>query len=496
MSSVQWLSAAEVLVVGSPALHDWYLGARVRVEGYQFMPQFRAKHWDGYYSPGKYCRKVPGRDLYEFRGSRGLLYKFSSLGIVGQLPSFLTGEEVNELVAMIPSTFYDYQRQAVAASLIHGWGRIALATNSGKGAVIALLCSFLARRGKRCLILCDEVEVFGALKKEVQTWAGFLPDLVEQGVQEPPPGAVVLAMVPTLARRIEDPPKDKAGKPPMPAEERAAKKAKAKVWREWLLSFTGALLDEADKADAPTWKGILSKLKNTIYRIGFSGTFLDNDKHKALVYEELMGPVLLRIQNQELIRREISAKPRVTLYPFNPRVGAIWKTPGWKELTPTEQRSLVYEKIIYNLERHSFVASLIRRKTPTCIIVTRVDHGQQLEEHIPDSVFLSGADSDSTRDKELARFEQGDFMVLIVTKILDRGSNRLGHVDDLIFAGAEGSTRQVLQRIGRGLRRGAKGKAELRLVDIIDSGHPFLDHAAQKRIDLYRAEGFEVDVAR
>jgi superfamily II DNA or RNA helicase len=64
-------------------------------------------------------------------------------------------------------------------------------------------------------------------------------------------------------------------------------------------------------------------------------------------------------------------------------------------------------------------------------------------------------------------FQAGRVRVIVVTKILDRGTNRLGHTDDLIFASGEGSTTQTLQRIGRGLRRGG-GKEFLRLVDIVD----------------------------
>ena len=79
--------------------------------------------------------------------------------------------------------------------------------------------------------------------------------------------------------------------------------------------------------------------------------------------------------------------------------------------------------------------------------------------------------------------------------ILDRGTNRLGHAIDIIFASGEGSSRQSLQRIGRGLRR-TGGKEFLRLLDVIDQGHRYLHVAAKKRITLYHAEGFEVVIRK
>ena len=125
----------------------------------------------------------------------------------------------------------------------------------------------------------------------------------------------------------------------------------------------------------------------------------------------------------------------------------------------------------------------------------RIDHGSALEDTIPGSCFIDGSASKKFRREVLDDFEAGKFPVLIVTKILDRGTNRLGHATDLIFASGEGSRRETLQRIGRGLRRGG-GKKDLRLHDIIDRGHKYLHSSATKRVRLYDREGFDVEIVR
>src|SRR5690606_758639 len=111
------------------------------------------------------------------------------------------------------------------------------------------------------------------------------------------------------------------------------------------------------------------------------------------------------------------------------------------------------------------------------------------------------------RLEALEAFQRGEVHVLVVTKILDRGSNRLGTVADLIFASSEGSGTQVLQRLGRGLRRG-NGKATLRLVDVMDvvdtkvkdkryaNAGGYLAAAAKRRLQVYATEKFEVRMRR
>lgn len=486
--TVLYHSAASITVEGSPALQEWYESAKIRIPGSEFSDLVRRGIWDGYYRPGTSCLKVPGEDRYRLKCSRGLLNRLFSLGLVaGSLPSYFSTAEATALLELLPPTLHDYQRQAITLSLIHGWGRVALATNAGKGAIIALLAAYLSKHKQaKCIILCDEVAVFEALEGEVTKWSGLSPGKVESGTKLMPTESVVIAMVPTLSKRLAD-----------------SKDPEGKKWRKWVQSFTAAFLDEADKATAATWKKILGQLKNSVYRIGFSGTFLEADPskalhnaHMAMVSEELMGPVLIQIQNKDLIERQISAKPRVMLYGYNPRVGRIWKTDGWWAMTGAERRRLVFERIVHNQERHEFIRDeVLQPGVPTCIIITHIEHGEELEQTIPGSVFLSGRDSKGQRSRTLDQFQSGEIPTLIVTKILDRGSNRLGHTTDLIFASGEGSPRQVLQRIGRGLRRGG-GKEFLRLADVIDRGNDYLADAARSRIQIYHEQGFEVDVHR
>lgn len=479
------------MIRGDTALLGWREKHTLPVPGHEYSPQFRRKQWDGMWAPGKWCRQ--NGDFYEMRCSRGLVRRVvQDLG--GSVHfNAATFEEISEYKwnELRESKLRDYQERALLHALSAGWGRIAYATNAGKGAVIAKLALFCQRRGQRVLICCDEVAVFDALCAEIQNWAGIEYGTIRAGIKVPPQCLVNIAMVPTLARRVKD-------------ERRS--KAKHRIWADWLAGVSMLLLDEADKADADSWKSVLGGCKNSLWRVGFSGSF-PTDLFSDLKFDELMGPIIERVENAELIDRGVSAKPLIEVHRFEDKLA--WGKPptGWWDMEGAEQRRIVYDRcIVTHQERHYFIKSLIQPDTATAIVVNRIEHGEQLQDAIPGSVFLDGSCSEDYRIETLDAFAAGNVDVIIVTKILDRGTNRLGHTADLIFASGEGSPAQVLQRIGRGLRR-AGGKEYLRLVDVADritvpesgpssskAAAGFLKNAVRKRLEVYASQGFEIEI--
>lgn len=470
------------------------------VPGREFMALFRDGKWDGLWTPGRWCR-MRSDGSYEMLMSRGLILR--ALGGLGYAVSVdtlqavgltdeVTGAELLAFHDAYPQmeTLRDYQLEAFLTALKCRWGRVALATNAGKGAVIALLAAWALQRKAPALIVCDELAVFDALQGEIRKWVGVDPGTVEQGVKLPPRGLITLAMLPTLARRLDK------------------KKGDPGLWKPWLASHQMLLLDEADKATAPMWRALCQGARGSHWRVGFSGTFPTADTFDDWQLESLMGPVLVERRNLALVQHGISAKPTVTLASYD-ATDALQPLPPidvWREMRGADLRQWTYEHaVVYNAERHALIRSLIRPDVPTAVIVNRIAHGEQLQDAIPGSVFLDGSISAGQRRAALEGFQAGDFSVLIVTKILDRGTNRLGSARDIIFASSEGSLRQTLQRIGRGLRR-TDGKAELRLVDIIDRVvatdkqtrlrrvASYLHAAGRQRTELYGLEGFEVEV--
>lgn len=448
--------------------------------------RFKSGSWDGKRWPGKWH---DGRLIV----SRGLARRIA-LDLDLALSSVM---EAADATRWLESTarfaeLRDYQIDAFRDVLTEGWARAAMATNAGKGAIIALLSAWARRRGHPVLIVCDELSVRGALVEQIEEWSDLREgrDLhVLKGQKIPEPG-VTLAMVQALARRT-------------------SKNAKSpKEWKRWIGQHAMVIVDEADKATAPSWRRVLKAAVSSRWRVGLSGSFPEraDSPFADLLLDEIIGPIVARERNRAMIARGVSARVTVELVTYDVSDVLTKGVSSWpKRYGGVELRNIVYDQAItHNVDRHAYVASLITPDTPTVIVVNRVAHGRSLSAAIRGSVYLDGSASGRLRQRVLDAFQERKVDVLIVTKILDRGSNRLGHATDIIFASGEGSKRQTLQRVGRGLRR-TDGKEFLRLVDVVDRvdltrhrrfnrAAQYLHGAAQRRLELYATEGFEVKI--
>jgi len=486
-----------VLLADVKLLRAWRKQHRKRVPGYQYSHAYKAHRWDGYHYPGRVYNGV----LALGRGMLARLRRELGSELVVDCPWRDRCPTLQFSTAQL-QTLRDYQAESIVQACTHEWGQIALATNAGKGAIIALLAQAAQQAGVNTLILCDEVSVYQALEEEVQKWTGAsvayaraggdtpIMGCVTAGTQAKPRASIVLAMAPTLYNRLHP-------LCPNRSEEWHNKNCKLcrngrtddTEWLQWCKRFGMVLADEADKATADTWQSVLAACTSSVWRLGFSGTFPDPNSLAGVILEEHIGPQLVQVGNMDLVQRGISAQPLVELYPFD---HPQYEMPD--EYEPSQVRRILYETgVLYNEARHAFVAELLDTDMPNAIIVNRVAHGQALADAIPGAVFLHGADSKAAREQVLARFKAGEFTTLIATKILDRGTNLLGHTVGLIFASGEGSNRQTLQRIGRGLRR-AGGKEFVYIRDVVDRGNKYFNKATRRRVELYNAQGFAVRI--
>jgi superfamily II DNA or RNA helicase len=93
------------------------------------------------------------------------------------------------------------------------------------------------------------------------------------------------------------------------------------------------------------------------------------------------------------------------------------------------------------------------------------------------------------RKKTLASFSAGRIPIIVSTNILDEGVD-IKDISVLILAFPRKSYRQVLQRIGRGLRK-AKNKDFLTVYDFLDEEDKYLKGHYLKRTKFYEKEQFE-----
>lgn len=484
---VTFLSPSAFLLDG-PGVRAWRVSSGLFIEGAEHSKLYKKKLWDGMYYPGEWEQNT-GRLIL----GRGLIERIFTEFDVVQISDPPVSTRPTEIpLSYLPNfdTLRDYQVSALKAIIDKKWGRIGFPTNAGKGAIIGLSAMALSRSGYPVIILCDEIAVFQALIKEIDTWTGAKPSIVNADPTYIPESPIVLAMIPTLYARCKPVVKKKDESD----ESFRSRKDRQQKWMMWLSRFEVALLDEADKASAASWKFIMQHLENTQYRIGFSGTFFDEKTSQELVLQEFLGPVIMRLRNAQMIERKISARPFVELVPFDNSSIELPPKGTWRKWHGAQKRQWIYEHgVVHNRKRHYLISQILDPNAPNAIIVNYIQHGRELAATIPNSCFLHGDDDKEVRETVLAAYKKGDFQNLIVSKILDRGTNDLGHAVGLIFASGQGSLRQTLQRIGRGLRR-TGGKEFLFLRDVIDRGSKYFETAGTKRITLYNDEGFEVSI--
>ena len=93
--------------------------------------------------------------------------------------------------------------------------------------------------------------------------------------------------------------------------------------------------------------------------------------------------------------------------------------------------------------------------------------------------------------KKLILIKEGKLKVLISTNIVDEGLD-ISRIECLILLAGKKSRRQLLQRIGRSLRR-KEGENVVKIYDFMDYGSLHLEKHSRQRIAIYKQEKFELE---
>jgi len=126
----------------------------------------------------------------------------------------------------------------------------------------------------------------------------------------------------------------------------------------------------------------------------------------------------------------------------------------------------VCEEIITNDSFHQLVVSIQKSfpKDGTLILIDTSPIeplGMHLEEIIPNSKFIFGKSSKKERRKYIELFEERKLSCLIGSKILKRGLDLMGGVENLIIIGGGKQWSDFEQKVGRALRKNKRGWARV-----------------------------------
>lgn len=250
--------------------------------------------------------------------------------------------------------------------------------------------------------------------------------------------------------------------------------------------------------------------ENAIYRIGLTGSIDQNDPMLVQRLRATFSKVISETRNSQMIERGISAKPTIYFSTIehvlndieeelpNGEVEVIKNEPVDISLNKNYMDS--YDKgIVKNNYRNTVIAKIAEinynKGRGVLIILNRIEHGDIIS-HMLDTLeiphaFVQGEMEVEEREKHFTDMKQGKLKVLISTSLMDEGVDISG-IDALIMGAGGKSLRQVLQRIGRGLRYKDDGENKLYVYDFTDRVNDYLFTHYKQRREIYQEEEFDI----
>ena len=457
----------------------------IKVPGAQFTKIFQRRQWDGKKRLFNTISKVFAAGLLDYV----LRNKDTQNIIVEDMREFNALEKsygkIDYEIPKLNIELRDYQKQAIIDCLKYKNCIIEAATNAGKTVIFSGVIKKLYPLPT--LILIHREEILKQIKDMVEKNTGLEVGIItSKDVLIKP---VTVAMVTTLANRI----------------------GVDQEITDFFDNTKCVIVDETHHAKASTISNLLSACK-AVYRFGFSGTVADEDTYDGMLIRQHIGSVVFKISNDELITSGVSAKPKIFIYEIDSSdiLSGVF-TQAKEELlakygdkvTNTMLMKRVYtlsvqKGIVENKERNSKAIEIIHnihnnQNKSILIVVDLLEHGRIVEKLLIDngieSVFISG--ESETRDFGLSDFKEGKLKVLISTNIVDEGLD-ISRIECLILLAGKKSRRQLLQRIGRSLRR-KEGENVVKIYDFMDYGSLHFEKHSRQRIAIYKQEKFELE---
>ncbi len=151
--------------------------------------------------------------------------------------------------------------------------------------------------------------------------------------------------------------------------------------------------------------------------------------------------------------------------------------------------------IVKNSTRNSHIAAeaeLEMEKGGTVLIlVTRIAHANEIQKNIKfHTEIIKGAVSKNERERIKSELKSGEIGCVIATVAWCEGVD-IPNLTCVINAGGGKSEIQILQKIGRGLRK-TKNKDSVLIVDFMDRGNKHLEKHSRTRKEVYGSQGWEV----
>ena len=448
---------------------------RFRPNGYQFMPMYRRKKWDGYV----YLFNMDSHRIYA-----GLKPEISRFAVdreyelidnTEEIIESISNEDYLKFLTSFPCEYKlrDYQSLALRHSIDKKRCVLLSPTASGKSLIIYYLIRYYFP--EKSLVIVPTLSLVSQMYSDFEAYAK----------------ADKTFEVEKFVHKIFGGQEKETDKPIIISTWQSLYELK----KDFFSDFSLVIGDEAHLYKARSLTKIMKNLENTPYRIGTTGTLDEVEVHK-LILEGLFGSIKKVTTTKELIKNKtissIAIKCLVLKY-SKKECAAVSKMNYQEEI----------DFIVSHPERNRYICNLVNGLNGNTLVLFQLieKHGNILHsilEEIIDSsrkIFFvyGGTDADS-REKVRELVEKETNAIICASYGVYSTGINIRNIHNIVFASPSKSRIRNLQSIGRGLRK-SDTKESASLYDISDDlihndrKNYTLNHFSE-RIKIYSSEQF------
>lgn len=234
------------------------------------------------------------------------------------------------------------------------------------------------------------------------------------------------------------------------------RKKNHKMLMEYVRKAEMLIVDECDRSAGPSYREVIRKQFKGRRKYGFSGTVFDDSKPIAnLNIEENFGYIIC-----EKGRREVEEKGRIV--PIKYRM-IHYSDPEYHFRNKITVEDAIKLFMVDNVKLHTMIYAILKahKNEKNMILVDRIELGEAINDFLNsaglNSRFIYGTTPKKERKTILDDFAAGNLDVMIGGKIVNRGLDIKGGVDNLIMATTGKLRSEFLQKIGRAVRVNERG---------------------------------------
>jgi superfamily II DNA or RNA helicase len=423
-------------------LHSYF---SFRVPGYQFVPAYKNKLWNGYIHLFSLKDYTIYHGLVEyikaFCNERSYSLEIDDDVVSTDVFSVVEAKEFIETLNL-PHEIRDYQLKAFIHAIRNRRILLLSPTASGKSLIIYTIIRYLQQTCGKGLLIVPTTSLVEQMYKDFESYGYDSEKYCHRQYSGKDKHTNNFLTITTWQSIYKN---DK----------------------EYFEQFDFVIGDEAHQFKAKSLTTILSGCTNSKYRIGTTGTLDGTHTHK-LVLEGLFGPVYKATTTSELIENKQLASFRIKCLILKYPESICKESKTWDYNTEIEY-------IVRNTARNEFIKNLALSLEGNSLILFQFveKHGKDLHAVIKEKAknrhvfFVFGGTDVEVRESVRAITEKESNAIIVASYGTFSTGVNIRNLHNIIFASPSKSRIRNLQSIGRGLRLG-ENKEEAVLYDIAD----------------------------